>query len=130
MAAIDPSFQGLAVRFRRGARTPFRGRLIPGQCCDRDGEASSASSSSGVMNQIAVRGPGSPFRGPPFTNEVQIKNRGEPGVACCRARSSAVFQAFNCFFVSIDFPFFTSAVAPSRYSVLPGSNIAFEPSLS
>jgi hypothetical protein len=84
----------------------------------------------GLENQIAVRGPDSPFRGPPFTNEVEIKNRGEPGVACCSARSSAVFRAFNCFFVSIDFPFFTSAVAPSKYSVLPGSNITFEPRLS
>jgi hypothetical protein len=84
----------------------------------------------GLENQIAVRGPDSPFRGLPFTNEVEIKNRGEPGVACCSARSSAVFRAFNCFFVSIDFPFFTSAVAPSKYSVLPGSNITFEPRLS
>jgi hypothetical protein len=56
---------------------------------------------------MVMLGPGSPFRGPPFTTEVQIKNRGEPGVACRISRSSALFQPSNCFRVNmvIFYPF-------------------------
>ena len=56
--------------------------VVSDQCSDRDGEAPSSSNSSAVANQMAILGPGSPFRGPPFTTELQIKNRGEPGIAC------------------------------------------------